>query len=58
MLWLEHHQFVSTQCKGGGRMVKGITKGVVWWRGENGLFGIQLGPLLGSALLGRHLGLK
>ena len=29
---------IPSQCKGGGPMVKGFTKAVVWWRGENGLF--------------------
>ena len=39
-LWLEHHQPVPSQCKKGGPMVKVLTKGVVWWNGENDLFSI------------------
>ena len=36
--WPKHHQPISNQCKGGGSTVKGFAEGVVWWRGENGLF--------------------
>ena len=31
-LWLEHHQPVPSQCKGGGPTIKGV----VWWRGTRG----------------------
>ena len=54
-LWLEHHQHVFIQCKGGRPTVKGFVERVVWGGGGGFIFGIHLWPLLRDALLGWHL---
>ena len=35
-LWLEHHQPVSIQCKGGRPTIKEFVERMVWWWGGGG----------------------
>ena len=48
--WPEHPQLVSNQCKEGGPMVKGFTKGMVWWRGKIAYFRFPVGDSFGEML--------